>query len=369
MAVLVTNSITDISEEVNYQMMRGLLSAARKRLPFFNGTLPGELMGSGSTRSVKWERIENLDPVITPLAEPLGSTAWQNARTLVQPTKSTKEATAAKYGNAIQLTEEVDLLQVNVKAARLLDTLGANAGESLNELMIDEYQTVTSTSVRNGSTVAAGAGVPATTITSIISAISAGDVKWAVNRVNRNSGMRFTPLGTGSQNYNSQPIRDAYYGVCHSDVEEDIRLLTSFIGVEQYAGYTQTIPGEFGTANGVRFASTELSGIIEIDSGGSSNALRSTGGVTAIDLYDTFIYGKEAVGTISLNAEHTTDSYKMYDTVPSPIQLISHAPGSAGAGDPYNEIATIAWKAWWAAEILNVKWLTRIRTGAMSLGG
>ena len=359
MAVLVTNSITDISEEVNYQMMRGLLSAARKKLPFFNGTLPGELMGKGSTRSVLWERIENLGAVTTAIGEPQGDTAWQNGRTLVQPTKNTKTATAQKFGNAIQLTEEVDLLQVNVNAVRLLDTLGANAGESLNELMIDEYQTVTSTSVRNGAA--------ATTITSITTALTAGDIKWAVNRVNRNSGMKFTPLGTGSTNYNSQPIRDAYYGICHSDVEEDIRGITDFIGVEQYAGYTETQPGEFGTVNGVRFCSTELSGVIAIDSGGSSNTLRATGGVTSIDLYDTFIYGKEAVGTISLNAEHTTKSYKMYDEVPSPIQLISHAPGSAGAGDPYNEIATIAWKAWWAAEVLNGTWLTRLRTGALDL--
>ena len=359
MASLITNSTTDISEEVNYQMMRGLLSAARKRLPFFNGSLPGELSGSGSTRSVLWERIENLTAVTTAISEPVGSTAWQNGRDLVQPTKNTKTATAQKFGNAIQLTEEVDLLQVNVKAIRLLDTLGANAGESLNELMIDEYQTVTSTSVRNGAA--------ATTITSITTALTAGDIKWAVNHVNRNSGMKFTPMGTGSTNIGSSPIRDAYYGICHSDVEEDIRGITGFIGVEQYGGYTDTIPGEFGTVNGVRFSSTELSGVIQIDSGGSRNTLRATGGVTAIDLYDTFIYAKEAVGTIALNSEHTTSSYKMYDSVPSPIQLISHAPGSAGAGDPYNEIATIAWKAWFAAEVLNGKWLTRIRTGALDL--
>jgi len=361
MADAITNSITDVSEEVNYQMMRGLLSAARKRLPYFNGTLPGELMGGGSTRSVMWERIENLTAVTSALAEPSSTSAWQNGRTLVQPTKSTKNATASKYGNAIQLTEEVDLLQVNVKAARLLDTLGANAGESLNELMVDVYQTVSSGSVRN----AAGAA----TITSIATAISAADVKWAVNLVNRNSGMRFTPIGTGSQNYNSQPIRDAYYGICHPDVEEDLRDITAFVGVEQYAGYTDVIPGEIGTLNGVRFTVSEVSGVITADGGGSTTAesLRYTTTETAANLYDTFIYGREAVGTISLNAEHTTDAYRMYDTTPSPIDLISHAVGSAGSGDPYNEIATIAWKCWFAGEVLNDLWLARLRTGAKDL--
>jgi len=363
MATAITNSLTDVSEEVNYQLMRGLLSAARKRLPFFNGTLPGELMGSGSTRSVMWERIENLTAVTTAISEPTGNTAWQNGRALVIPTKSTKTATAAKYGNAIQLTEEVDLLQVNVKAARLLETLGANAGESLNELMIDEYQTVTTTSLRQAGGVAS--------VGAIVTAISSNDIKWCVNRVNRNSGMKFQPMGTGSQNYNSQPIREAYYGICHPDVEEDIRGLTSngFVGVEQYGGYTATLPGEFGTVNGVRFCSTELAGILAADSGGaqSANSLRYTSTKTSCDIYDTFVYGREAVGTISLNEEHTTESYRMYDRTPSPIELIQHGPGSAGAGDPYNEIATIAWKCWFAAEVLNGKWLTRLRSGASDL--
>ena len=361
MATALTNSTSDISEEVNYQLMRGLLSAARKRLPYFNGTMPGELMGSGSTRSVMWERIENLTAVTSAINEPTGNTAWQNGRAIVVPTKSTVNATASKYGNAIQLTEEVDLLQVNVKAARLLETLGANAGESLNELMIDVYQTVTSTSVRN----AAGAA----TITSITTALAANDVKWAVNRLNRNSGMRYTPIGTGSTNIGTSPIRDAYYGICHPDVEEDVRDITGFIGVEQYAGYTDVMPGEFGTVNGVRFFTSELAGAISADSGGnaSANSLRYTTTITALDLYDTFIYGREAVGSISLNAEHTTDTYRMYDRVPSPIELISHAPGSAGAGDPYNEIATIAWKCWFTGAVLNGNWLARVRSGASDL--
>jgi len=368
MAVLVTNSITDVAEEVNYQMMRGLLSAARKKLPFFNGSLPGELMGKGSTRSVLWEKISNLDPVLTPLSEPVGDTAWQNARTLVQPTKTTVNATAAKYGNAIQLTEEVDLLQVNVNAMRLLDTLGANAGETLNELMIDIYQGVTSTSTRNTANAA--------TITAIKTAIIKQDIQWAVNQVNRNSGMKFTPEGNGSTNIGTLPVREAFYGICHSDVEEDIRNLTGFVGVEQYGGYTSTIPGEFGSIAGVRWCSTELTrggfaaptgGLVEADSGGTSTSMRATTTSTSIDLYDTFVYGKEAVGTISLNQEYEPTTRKMYDSVYNPVDLISHAPGSAGAGDPYNEIATIAWKAWWTAALLNEKWLTRIRSGSSNL--
>lgn len=365
MAVLITNSTSDVSEEVNYQLMRGLLSAARKRLPYFNGTLPGELMGKGSTRSVMWERIENLTPVTSAIAEPTGNLAYLNGRALVQPTKSTVNATAAKYGNAIGLTEEVDLLQMNVNSMKLMETLGANAGESLNELMIDTFQTVTtSTALRHAAGVASAGA--------IVTAISANDVKWAVNHVNRNSGQKFTPMGTGSQNYNSQPIRDAYFGICHPDVEEDLRGLgsTTFIGVEQYAGYTQTVPGEIGTVGGVRFCVSELSGAVDVTGiGGATSAasLRYTVSAGVCDVYDTFIYGKEAVGTISLNATHAANIYKMYDQTPNPIQLIHQPLGSGGVGDPFKEQSTIAWKCWFAAAILNNTWISRLRTGATDL--
>jgi N4-gp56 family major capsid protein len=245
MATAITNNITDIGSPVNYQLMRGLLSAARKKLPFFNGTLPGSLTKMTGAPAVIWQRVENLTAVTSALSEPTGNTAWQNGRALVQPTVNTVNATPLKYGNAIQLTEEVDLIQMNVKAMNLMDTLGANAGESLNELMIDIYQTTTTTSTRN----AAGAA----TITSIVTRLVANDVKWAVNQLNRNSAMNFTPMGTGSTNIGTSPIRDSYYGICHPDVEEDVRDITGFISVEQYGGYTDTLVGEFGAANGVRF--------------------------------------------------------------------------------------------------------------------
>jgi N4-gp56 family major capsid protein len=360
MATAITNNITDIGSPVNYQLMRGLLSAARKKLPFFNGTLPGSLTKMTGAPAVIWQRVENLTAVTTALSEPTGNTAWQNGRSLVVPTVNTVTATPLKYGNAIQLTEEVDLIQMNVKAMNLMDTLGANAGESLNELMIDIYQTTTTTSTRN----AAGAA----TITSIVTRLVANDVKWAVNQLNRNSAMNFTPMGTGSTNIGTSPIRDSYYGICHPDVEEDVRDITGFISVEQYGGYTDTLVGEFGAANGVRFCSSELSGTIAADSGGnaSANSLRYTTTITALDIYDTFIYGREAVGTVGLGESHSTSINMMYDTIPT-VALIQHGPGSAGAGDPYNEIATIAWKAWFAGAMLNGAWCARLRTGASDL--
>ena len=366
MAASITTLATNVAAPVNYQLMRGLLSAARKKLPYFNGSLPGTLAKQVGAPAVIWQRVNNLTAVTTAIGEVDGNSAWQNGRTLVRPVVSTVTATPLKYGNAIQLTEEIDLIQPNANSMKFMDTLGANAGESLNELMIDIYQGVPATSRRLAGAVA--------TIGSIVTAISANDIKYCVNQLNRNSAMSQLPIGTGSTNIGSSPIREAYYGICHPDVEEDIRGITNFLGVEQYAGYTATLPGEFGALNGVRWCTSELSGInttsgvIVVDAGGNGSVatLRATTTITACDLYDSFIYGREAMGTVGLGTAHGSSSKMMYDSIPA-IEVIQHGAGSAGAGDPYNEIITLAWKSWFAGKILNANWVYRIRSGATSL--
>ena len=220
MSALITNLATNVTSPVNYVLMEGLLKAARKNLPFFNGTLPGQLKKNGGAYSVEWERIENLTAISSALGEPTGDAAFYNGRSAVNPTITRVTAAMAKYGNAINLTEEVDLVQPNARAARFMDTLGANAGESLNGLM--------QTGILAGQTttmVRRAGGV--TTNTSIKTAISVNDIKYVVNQLNRNSAMKLFPVGFGSQNIGSAPIRQSYFGITHPDVAECRRRYSS----------------------------------------------------------------------------------------------------------------------------------------------
>ncbi len=174
--------------------------------------------------------------------------------------------------------------------------------------------------------------------------------------------MRFTPAGFGSQNVGTQPIRQSYYGICHVDVEEDIRGLSGFIPVEQYGGYTETEPGEFGAAGGVRWCSTEIAPVIS-DGSTESAVATSYQGSSAIlhHVYSSFIYGREAVGSIGLGENHAKEIYMMYDRVPT-VEIIQHKPGSSGIADMFNENGTIAWKSWFAAKALNENWIVKIQT-------
>jgi N4-gp56 family major capsid protein len=365
MAATLTTLTSNVTAPVNYVLMKALLSSARKKLPFFNGTLAGDLQKSKGSASVKWRRIENLAAVTTALSENTGTATAFLGRSAVQPTISDITATVAKYGNPILINEEIDLFNVNSKTAQLMDTLGANAGESLNRLMEAEFRNATNVRYSNGS---AGGAASVSTVTS---PITNTDIQYAVNFLNRNSAMKFTPMGFGSQNYASQPIRASYYGICHVDVEEDIRALTGFIPVEQYGGYTETMPFEFGAAKGVRWCSTEIIPIsTNVSSSSATGSLRGTtsSGGTNADVYTSYIYGMESVGSVGLGNMHATSSYEMYDPKKPPaVELIVHQPGSSGIFDMFNEVGSIAWKAWFVGKILNDNWIMSVKTGASKL--
>jgi N4-gp56 family major capsid protein len=264
----------------------------------------------------------------------------------------------AKKGNFILVTEEIDFFNVNSKAADLTDTLGANAGESLNVLMRDEFSQATQ--IRRSAAQTADSSISA--------AISLNDIKAAVNTLNRQSASKFTAMATGSQNYNSQPIRESYKGIAHVDVEEDIRALSGFIGVEQYGGYTETDTFEFGSVGGVRWSSTEIAPVTSDGSTlVSANGLRGTSTILH-DVYSTFVYGKDAIGTVGLGNMHATNNTEMYGSAKPPaVEIIYHKPGSSGIFDPFNEMGSVGWKSWFAGKILNNAWIVNIKTGASSL--
>ncbi len=341
--------------------MKGLLQAARKKCPYFNGTLPGELIKMGGSSAVKWERINNLAAVTTALGEFQGNSAFLFGRALVTPTYSSVTATAAKYGNAIQVTEEVDLFNVNTRSARLMDTLGANAGESLNTIAKAEYDNATNIRYANN---AAGGG---TLRSNVASKMTGLDLSYAVNKLNVNAAMPFTPMATGSRNIGTNPIRSSYYGICHVDVEEDVRKMVGFVAVETYGGYTETMPFEFGSAGGVRWCSTQIATIAL--SAGKKTATGYRGSTTALnDVYTSYIYGRESVGTVGLGNMHASNSYEMYNPKYPPAVTVIYKPaGSAGAGDPYDEISSLAWKSWFVAKILNQGWIVKVFSLASKL--
>ncbi len=127
-----------------------------------------------------------------------------------------------------------------------------------------------------------------------------------------------------------RPFRDSqkYAGVFHDFQIYDLQSDTSvggFLATAQYAQPNKIWNGEVGTLMGLR--------IIR-----SQNIITTsvTAGVTA---YTGFVMGESAFATVDLEEDA--------------IDIIVNKPGSAGAADPYRNIATVAYKMYFGVKYLS----------------
>ena len=354
MAAPITTT-TQVAGPVNVVFQETLLRNAKAKCPYFVGSGPAEIREHSGSFTAKWRRIENLTPVTAALAELTGNLAIP-VRDSVQPSVTDITKAVSKYGNYMLLNEEVDVVNFTGQSDKLVEVLGINAGMSLNRLQRDEMEDNATAILANG--VAA--------VTDIVTKLVRNDIKKAVNTLNRNTASTFLPMTEGSDRVGTSPMRDSYWGICHSDVEEDIRDMTGFIAVESYASQTAVSPGEFGAVGGVRWLSTEESSI-DLAAGGAIGAtgLRSVAGVK-VDVYNSVVFGKDAVGSLGFGKEHIKEIYTAGDKLPS-VMLINKARGSSGVADPLNELSTMGWKSWHGAKILNGNWIRNIKSGATDL--
>lgn len=360
MALTVSATNVELPKPVNVIFQQTLLRNARVRAPYFAGTQAGELSKNRGSATMSWRRINNLTPATSALSELQGEASYMQGRSAAALSVTAVTATVSKYGNFVILNEEADVFNFNGQTDKIVEVLGINAGQSLNRLQRDIAED-NLTLVYAGGAASDGA---------VSSAITLNAIKSVVNTLDKNSATTFTPMTNGSTNVGTTPILPAYWGLTHPDVAIDIAGLSGFKSVETYAGQTATVMGEFGTltvaGKAVRFISSEDAGV-DADSGaavGSTGLISTT--ASLIDLYTTVIYGQDCLGSVGLGQMYPDGIYQAGDNL-GPVELITKGFGSGGTSDPYNEIMTMAWKAWHTGAVLNSAWGRGIRSGATSI--
>lgn len=359
MAQTITATDVELTKPVNAVFQQQFLLRAQQTCPYYLGSTPGQLEKRQGTSTVKWRRIEQETPTVTPLAELTATSTWQQGRDSDTPTFTDVLATVAKYGQYYICNEEVDLYLPNGTTAELVDVLAESAGRSLNQLQRD---------VAEDNSTQRFAGNVANTA-AVNSIITAGVLDRVINELTRNAARVFYPIVAGSQNYGSAAILPSYIGLCHPDVAVDVSKIQGFTSIERYQHGVTILPGEFGyyglAGRGVRFIQSEDASI-DADAGATGGTdVRGTT-PTDTDIYTLVVYGKDAIGSVGLGRKHTDGAYRAGENKDA-FEMIFHEKGSAGAGDPYNEIATLAWKAFHAGVILNPNWIFGVRVGATNL--
>jgi N4-gp56 family major capsid protein len=176
-------------------------------------------------------------------------------------------------------------------------------------------------------------------------------------------------MTTGSTNIGTSPILPAYWALCHPDVAYNVSALVGFKSVETYAGQTATVTGEFGyyasAGRGVRFVMSEDASV-DLGAGAALSAADLNTTSSKTDVYTIVVHGQDAFGSVGLGKRHSDGIYRAGDNTGG-WNLINHPKGSGGTSDPFNEIATLAWKAFFAGAVLNSNWARAIRVAATNL--
>ena len=352
---------TILTKPVNAVFQQTFLRRAQQVCPYLTGTQPGVLNKQAGTSTVKWRRVEQLAPSTSAVSELTGAvTTMFMGRSSVTPTITDVLATASKYGQFYIVSEEVDLYNPKGTDYELAATLGEAAGRSINQLARNNSEQ--NLTLRYAANVASTAAVHAI--------VTTGMLNRCINELSVNSARTFSGITSGSTNLNTVPILDSYIGICHPDVAADIAGLTGFVSVERYAQQVMMYPGEFGyyslAGRGVRFIQSEDASINYAAGAALSGGDFISQSAANVDVFTIVLYGKDALGTVGLGQAHTDGSYRAGDNTGG-WEIINHPRGSAGAADPYNEVATIAYKTFFASAVLNSNWGRALLVGATDL--
>ena len=355
----ITTATSSIAAPVNRVLSTKFIKDAEPYCLYFQGSDPGDVIESRKgSYTIMWRQWDNVTPTTTALTE-LSGTYSEPTRTATELAETDVTATVSKYGQFAYLTEELTLREVTGTTQEIARVFGVAGGRSLNRLQRNVMED-------NATLVYASGGSQDSDVVDTISYLL---IENACNTLLNNFAEPFLPMSTGSTVIGSAATLPAYYGWCHTNVARDISRLGSgiFTSVERYASHTQVMQGEFGIVQcsgvAVRFMQTPEASA-DTGTGGTTSAIRNTAGTA--DLYTTIIMGQRAVGALSLDVELVRESYKAGDRIPG-LMMIEKPMGSAGTGDPLNEVMSVGWKGWHGGTVKKADYIRGIRTGASLL--
>ncbi len=141
------------------------------------------------------------------------------------------------------------------------------------------------------------------------------------------------------------PTKDGYYvGIVPPQVARDLMDDDRWIKASQYSAVTQLFKGEVGMLYGIRFVV-------------ATNPFREDG------MTDQAQGAYDPTGDIFTSIFTGTDGYGVVEmTGQSPFSPRTIIVDKADKSDPLNQTITAGWKAYWAAKLLNEKYVVTVRS-------
>lgn len=272
------------------------------------------------TNVIKFRRYGVLASATTALTE--GVTPTGKSLTVSDVT-----ATVSQYGDFTRISDVVDTQSIDPILTDAAEQLGIQTGITNDELTRDI--------IAAGTTIQYAASRVSRVTVAAGDLLVVTDLKKAVRTLKNAKARKITRISGISPGVGTVPVNACFIGLCHPMTTYDLKALTGWKPVEQYAVNVALLPGEVGSYDEIRFVET-------------TNAKIFAGlGAAGIDVYGTIILGANAYGVIDLaNSQSQGVIYK--------------GLGSAGSADPLNQRQTLGWKEYFTAKILNDAFMVRL---------
>jgi N4-gp56 family major capsid protein len=283
-----------------------------------------------SGNQIKFRRYSQLAAATTALSE--GVTPSGSALSVTDVT-----STLVQYGDFVTLTDMVSMTNQDPVVTEATDVLGDQAGTTIDQVRRDVM--VAGTNVAYASAVA--------NRLALVNKLLGADLDKAI-RYLKGQNAKYMKEGIGaSDKVGTGPVRKAFIGIVHPDVEYDLETITGYKSVSEYGSQEGIIEDEIGSYKNIRFVSSTNAKIWLNGTTATTAGYKATGGGTN-DVYATLIIAAEAYGLSPLSGEAMSTYVK-------PL-------GSAGSADPLNQRSTVGWKATTITTILNQAWMIRIES-------
>lgn len=263
---------------------------------------------AGSGKTIEFRQYDPLPELTQPLTEgvtPDGQSMNVKAST----------ATVNQYGGYVTISDMLDLAAVDNNLVEATKLVASQAGRTLD--------TITREVLAAGTNVRYAGGKASRSAIGASDVLTVDDIKKAVRDLEAQDAPK---------------INGCYIGIIHPAVKYDLMNDPKWTNPHEYSDTENIYQNEIGELYGVRFVQSSRAKVFEGEGSGGA------------DVYATLILGDNAYGVTEITG--------------GGLQHIAKQLGSAGTGDPLNQLATCGWKATKTAKILIPQYITRIESGA-----
>ncbi|MGD8913113.1 MAG: N4-gp56 family major capsid protein [Candidatus Thiodiazotropha sp.] len=282
-----------------------------------------------SSKAITFRRYEALDP--TPAALTEGVTPDASSLTNTDVT-----ATLVQYGDRIQLTDVIQDTHEDPVFMESQDILGEQAAQMIETVRFNVLKAGTNVFYANGTARDELDTAPTRTMQ-----------RRVTRALKRQNARKVSRVVRSTASFNTENVAPSFIGLCHPDLEGDIRNMEGFVPVENY-GQLSPYESELGKVEDVRYITST---IFEpwADAGAATSTMISTTGTNA-DVYPILYIARDAYGIVPLKGKQAI----------TPM-VVNPKPSDS---DPLGQRGHVAWKSMQTAVILNDLWMARAEVAA-----